>query len=348
LSAIENYRQAVAHWTAIVQKTDGVFYDHMVFNRPPDQIGHWKHELPFLQADLARLEEIDRVFLESSVNPEQVLKWTIESPRGKMAMKWKEERGVLSRSADTSLTPEDPASETDVYSMQHPRFVVKNLLTAFRYAKILHAPVRNAVAGSPAQVHASYLGGREKARLTLFYRLAGSGFRFTPVEMAEDEKNVYAGQIPAAKAGDTVYYFIRATDETGYFHGSEKEPYAIAVSASPAVKPVIRHTDIAQARVGAPVAIQARIDTAAKPAAVRLYYRHLDQSEDWTATDMKERATGEYHAVIPAEFMVPGWDIMYAIEAVDVAGSGAFYPDLDIRQPFVVTRVTQLNAKPGQ
>jgi hypothetical protein len=54
---------------------------------------------------------------------------------------------------------------------------------------------------------------------------------------------------------------------------------------------------------------------------------------------MKASGAGRYQGVIPAEFVVPGWDVMYAIEAVDEAGRGSFYPDLDLRQPFVVTRV---------
>ncbi len=232
--------------------------------------------------------------------------------------------------------------------MQHPSLAIKNLLTEFRYAKILHAPMRSAAAGSPVSVHASILGARAAARVTLFYRFAGTGFRFTQVEMAQRDKNVYSGAIPAAKPGDTIYYYIRATDQTGFFHGSDKEPHAIAVSASTAPKPIIRHTDILHASVGTEVRVQASIQTALKPAMVRLYYRHLDQSEDWTGVEMAERAAGEYQAVIPAEFLVPGWDIMYAIEAVDLAGSGSFYPDLEIRQPFVVVRVKPVKNGQGQ
>jgi hypothetical protein len=256
-----------------------------------------------------------------------------------MAMKWKEDHGVLTRWAETSLSPEEGSGDLDTYSMQDPKFVVKNLLTQFRYARILHAPVRNATAGQPLEVHASILGSRAEARLTLFYRFAGTGFRFIEVSMAERGKNVYSAQIPARKPGDTVFYYIRATDQTGYFDGSRKEPHAVSVTASPAAKPVIRHTDISRASVGTEVKVQAKVQMAAKPALVRLYYRHLDQSEDWTAIDMTDRGGQDYQAVIPSEFMVPGWDIMYAIEAVDVAGSGSFYPDLDRRQPFVVVPV---------
>jgi len=47
----------------------------------------------------------------------------------------------------------------------------------------------------------------------------------------------------------------------------------------------------------------------------------------------------EYGAVIPGEFIVPNWDIMYIIEAVDISGTGSFYPDFNGRQPFVVAKV---------
>ena len=339
LRAIAQYREALERWTAIAQRTGGVFYDHMVFNRPPEQIGHWKDELPFLRAELSRLEEIDRVFLAACEKPEQALAWKIPQPWAKMAMKWKEERGVLTRWADTTLAPEQPAGEFDNYAVEDPKSAVKSLLTEFRYAKILHAPVRRAVAGRPVTVHASLLGPRAVAKLTLFYRSAGAGFRFTSVQMTAQEKNVYSSTIPAGKAGETLYYYIRASDQTEFFHGSAKEPHTIAVAASPAPRPAIQHDDIAEAAVGKEVRVEAKIRSAARPAAVRLYYRHLDQSEDWIAADMAERAAGVYRAAIPGEFVVPGWDLMYAIEAVDAAGAGSFYPDLEVRQPFVVVRV---------
>ena len=119
----------------------------MVFNRPPEQIGHWKDELPFLKVDLARLEEIDRVFVASCENPEHVLKWKIELPRGKMAMKWKEEHGVLTRWADTTPARDEAAGDLERMPSRIRGSRIKNLLTEFRYAKILHAPLRRAAAG---------------------------------------------------------------------------------------------------------------------------------------------------------------------------------------------------------
>ena len=64
---------------------------------------------------------------------------------------------------------------------------------------------------------------------------------------------------------------------------------------------------------------------------VRLYYRSSDQSEDWIAVEMTERYGRRIPSRDSRRILVPGWDLMYAIEAVDAAGSGSFYPDLEVR-----------------
>ena len=151
LDAIGHYRKAVDHWDALGRLTDGVYYDHMVFNRPPEQVGHWKDELPFLKVDLARLEEIDRTFVENSEHPKSAEKWQIENPQSKMTLQWKEEQGVVTRWADIALKPAAAEDFPDRYSMRHPRLVVKNLFNDFRYSKILHAPVRSMDAGRASQ-----------------------------------------------------------------------------------------------------------------------------------------------------------------------------------------------------
>jgi len=54
------------------------------------------------------------------------------------------------------------------------------------------------------------------------------------------------------------------------------------------------------------------------------------------------RPTGkkdEYQAVIPAEHVVPKWDLMYFIEAIDNQGNGKIYPDLEKETPYVVVRL---------
>ena len=255
-------------------------------------------------------------------------------------MRWKEEAGTIRRWADTALTAEGPPEEMpDRYSVESAQSAIRNVFSEFRYAKILHAPVRFANAGSPVAIHASVLGARKKLRLTLFHRTAGEGFRFASTEMQQQDDNIYSALIPASKPGDTILYFIKAADETEYFHGSEKEPHALAIRPERVPRPQISHTDIPKTRVGSDVRVEAKLAMAGKSRAVRLHYRHLDQSEDFRVVEMQSRGNSVYEARIPGEFVVPNWDLVYAIEAVDSYGAGAFYPDLDQRQPFVVIRV---------
>jgi hypothetical protein len=41
-------------------------------------------------------------------------------------------------------------------------------------------------------------------------------------------------------------------------------------------------------------------------------------------------------SVIPAEHIVPTWDLMYFIEAMDNRGHGRIHPDLNKEAPYVV------------
>jgi hypothetical protein len=252
-------------------------------------------------------------------------------------MKWKDDHGVIKRWADTSPVPD--SGTLTRYSMEDPRFAVKTLFNQLRYRKILHAPVREGAAGSPVSVHASLLGHRHGVKVSLHYRYAGSGFQFAAVDMAEHENNIYSASIPTTNSAGTIYYYIQAAGETNYFDGSEKEPHAVVVRAAGSNKPVVTHSDIQRAPIGKDIRIRATVHTSQKLAVLRLYYRHLDQAEDWNVIDMKTSGPSEYEGVVPAEFVVPNWDITYQIEAVDVTRAGTFYPDFDKRDPFVVVQI---------
>jgi hypothetical protein len=47
----------------------------------------------------------------------------------------------------------------------------------------------------------------------------------------------------------------------------------------------------------------------------------------------------QYRAVIPAEDIVPTWDLMYFIEAMDNNGNGRIHPDLNQETPYVVVKL---------
>ena len=51
------------------------------------------------------------------------------------------------------------------------------------------------------------------------------------------------------------------------------------------------------------------------------------------------QTTGAYEAVIPGIFIVPAWDLMYFVEAMDTPGNGRMYPDMDNEMPYVIVHL---------
>jgi dienelactone hydrolase len=60
-----------------------------------------------------------------------------------------------------------------------------------------------------------------------------------------------------------------------------------------------------------------------------------------TATGKRD----QYQAVIPAEHVLPKWDLMYFIEAIDGRGNGKIYPDLEKEAPYVIVKLQRENAQ---
>ena len=98
----------------------------------------------------------------------------------------------------------------------------------------------------------------------------------------------------------------------------------------------------AKARPGAPFTVAARAEDPSGIASLRLRYRHLTQVEDYKTADMTpDPKTGLYSAAIPGDFITSTWDLIYFIEAIDKAGNGRNYPDLEKGAPYVIVPVAR-------
>lgn len=96
------------------------------------------------------------------------------------------------------------------------------------------------------------------------------------------------------------------------------------------------------ARPGEELQVSARIHDASGVKWARLRYRHLTQFEDYQSAEMhRNPATGLWQATIPGNFILPEWDLMYFLEAVDRAGNGRMTPNLETEMPYVVVRVAR-------
>ena len=106
--------------------------------------------------------------------------------------------------------------------------------------------------------------------------------------------------------------------------------------------PAVIHQPVTTAPAGKPLTITAEVRDPSGVKWVRLRYRSVNQHQDYRTLPMLP--TGEkdhYRAVIPAEHVVPTWDLMYFIEAMDNQGNGRIYPDLNKETPYVVVRLVR-------
>ncbi|MCH5373845.1 MAG: hypothetical protein JJ992_07705, partial [Planctomycetes bacterium] len=109
---------------------------------------------------------------------------------------------------------------------------------------------------------------------------------------------------------------------------SAAEPISIHVARAPLATP------------GQNLTITATAESKSGLRWIRLRYRHLTQFEDYATVDMtRDRTTGDYAATIPGSFIVPEWDLMYFVEAVDQNGNGRMVPDLEAEMPYVIVPV---------
>jgi hypothetical protein len=120
----------------------------------------------------------------------------------------------------------------------------------------------------------------------------------------------------------------------------EQKALPVPVSSTDQQPPSVTIQTVTAATVGEPLRIAAVVRDPAGVQAVRLRYRHLTQYEDYNTLPMTlDPKSGAYTASIPAAFIVPRWDLMFFVEAVDKHGNGRNYPDFEVETPYVVVPV---------
>jgi hypothetical protein len=158
--------------------------------------------------------------------------------------------------------------------------------------------------------------------------------------MQEGEEGMYSAKIPPIDGEGEIRYLIEALNSAGglgtYPSAGKAAPIAVMVTAD-SEAPTAEVDRPAKAAPGRSLKISAKVTDSSGVKSVRLRYRHLTQLEDYRALEMKlDPATGRYQAEIPGAFIIPEWDIMYFIEALDTKGNGRMYPDMDREMPYVV------------
>jgi hypothetical protein len=117
-------------------------------------------------------------------------------------------------------------------------------------------------------------------------------------------------------------------------HGADTQPPSVTLQPT------------GKAHPGEALLVTARAEDPSGVKSLRLRYRHLTQMEDYLTADMvRDSRTGLYSVQIPGDFITAAQDVMYFVEAIDNAGNGRNYPDLEISSPYVVVSVERAVAR---
>ena len=143
------------------------------------------------------------------------------------------------------------------------------------------------------------------------------------------EITVAAENLPAL--GEFNYWFEALSTsglKTRLPERSEFKPgFSLVFVDSGATPPQVLHEPVTMAIPGQDLEIEAEVNSKRPLQVVRLHYRYTNQYYEWQVVEMDDSGHG-FTAVIPGQFIVPEWDLMYYIEAVDT-GLGSFAPESD-------------------
>jgi hypothetical protein len=205
---------------------------------------------------------------------------------------------------------------------------------------IAHVPVRHHAPGQMIRLRATVGAENQLAQVLAWFFLGG---QWRSVDMKAVGQGRYEANVPSPARTDLLKYYIEARDSqdrVGYMPAAGQEnPIAVTITRNEQ-PPVVEIRPVQAPKPGKSMDVKAKVMDPSGVKWVRLRYRHVTQFEDYQTAEMQyDPQTGLWSATIPGEFVVPQWDLMYFIEAVDTQGNGRMYPDMDVEMPYVIVKL---------
>ena len=327
-AAHRELRGALAVWERLVKLTDGLYPEEMAFG--PDDIGHWKHKLPYVRHDVETVAQRRRIHdavgrfdfgFDFGGPPRErsgglyrndpfVLAHTVE-PRF---------RGVHSKTAYSEETGYGWAGEGEREDVAAPVTPYLEIRAAARDPKQLpaNALFGDSIRGRGPQTFRVRTGeGRFQVRM-----LAG-GKAAEPVAM-DAAGGVLDIVMPEGK-WTVAGLVIRKLEEP------REAPPRTWPKQLP--RPAFTHVPPKAAPAGRPVTLSLRVSPLKDATAVRLHYRAVNQLAKFRTL---EAPAAKAVFTIPAEHLDPRWDLMYYFEVLNREGLGWFEPDPAAATPYHV------------
>lgn len=208
-------------------------------------------------------------------------------------------------------------------------------------AALAHVPVTRHSSTEDLIIRATVKWPHDTKRVNV--TMTGGTRRTRPMEHHGGGRYFLA--IPAEELRDRFRYAIDAQSRNGHriaTPGGIDAPVSVIVSDDWEA-PQVEHDPVPSATAGQPVRVRVCATDVSGIAWIRLRYRHLCQCEDFESAPMLETGDG-YEAEIPGDYVVPEWDLMYFIEAMDTCGNGTIYPEFELETPYFVVPVGASNS----
>ena len=350
--AIRHEKDAIAAWEQIVNAAGDVYAPNLIFGLPRVGLaGHWKDELEELRGGLAALEhqrapqvgttsisstDGRRVVTEGRPNGRYEIRLYVEAKDKPVGPMWIE-AGGLDRTETFKVKPGEHVSKTlrttVVDGKLHIAFdtpaggswSASSISVSPIDPLVRHAPIRRARPGSTIAIEAT---AADSASLRVRFQSQGI---WRSVAMTKSGAERWAALIHAPEE-----YFIEATDSLGE---ESQTPHIRVTLSNDHDAPAVIHTPVTRVEKSAPLVIRAHAEDPSGIRIVRVRYRAVSQYQDFRSLEMLRNADGEFTAEIPAAHIDSRYDLMYFIEAIDNAGNGKIYPDLEKQTPYTIVKV---------
>ena len=184
-------------------------------------------------------------------------------------------------------------------------------------------------------------GWERLVALRLHYRTDGREY-YSHVDMQQDSSAapVYAAECLIPLQSTELEYYMVAELRTGerIVHPRSAPLATVKITlGSETSPPICEHAPADTFQAGKPLRLSLDVRSSIVLRSVKLYYRHVNQSEYILEMGM-ERANGHFEAVIPASYTDSCYDLMYYFGVIDRMGNRVLHPGLggDVDRPYFV------------
>jgi hypothetical protein len=346
--------KALTTWEELVRLTDGVYPEHMVYGGP--DMGHWKDKLPYVRFDLALIGEREDIlkrfgrfdfgfdFGAPGANHNQPMGSTPPGRLGRPFWSFRDTHYVLENNVEPRFIPVDPTTryqEAKGYGWTDdaPREAVGIPLTPYLEVR--------SVAKDPKDLpHDVLFRDYIQGQGAQYFRVKTEPGEYAVLFLHPDHTTT---TVRLHTEGDSLVipFPEGAWSVSGLVIQGSRTTTAPARASEPksAPRPKLSHVPPKTTEAGKPLSLTLRISPLGDVAAVRLYYRAVNQLVEFQM--LEASPTREVTFTIPGVDISAKWDLMYYFEVLNKAKGGWFEPDPAVATPYHVVRV-ELPAKPGE